>query len=409
MSWAETLRTALAAVRANRTRSVLTMLGIVIGIASVILTVGLGQGAQNQVREQIDALGSNLLIVSPGSSTDDSGVRGGCGAAATLTRADAEAIADPEVVPDVAAVAPVTSTSASLTADGTNWTTRLVGATDAWPSVRSRELASGRWFTDAEAERGAKVVVLASDTADELFDRGNPVGQTVRALGNELTVIGVLEASGASTSASESDDDQALVPVRTADELTGSTGGSASTIYVQAASADRLGAAYSEVQNLLVNRHGVTTDEADFSVATQESLVATANETNRTMSVLLAGVAAISLLVGGIGVMNIMLVSVSERVKEIGLRKALGATPSSIRRQFLLEASLLGLLGGVVGLLIGVVGALVLPHLIDQQVTVSALAAGGALVTSLALGIGFGVHPADRAARMTPIDALRSD
>lgn len=409
MSWAETLRTALAAVRANRTRSVLTMLGIVIGIASVILTVGLGQGAQNQVREQIDALGSNLLIVSPGSSTDDSGVRGGFGSAATLTRADAEAIADPEVVPDVTAVAPVTSTSASLTAGETNWTTRLVGATDAWPSVRSRELASGRWFTDAEAARGAKVVVLASDTADELFDRGHPVGQTVRALGNELTVIGVLEASGASTSGSESDDDQALVPVRTADELTGTTAGSASTIYVQAAAADRLGAAYAEVRNLLANRHGVTTDEADFSVATQESLVATANETNRTMSVLLAGVAAISLLVGGIGVMNIMLVSVSERVKEIGLRKALGATPRSIRRQFLLEASLLGLLGGVVGLLIGVVGALLLPHLIDQQVTVSAVAAVGALGTSLALGIGFGVHPADRAARMTPIDALRSD
>ena len=409
MSWAETLRTALAAVRANRTRSVLTMLGIVIGIASVILTVGLGQGAQNQVREQIDALGSNLLIVSPGSSTDDSGVRGGFGSAATLTRADAEAIADPAVAPDVKAVAPVTSTSAAMTAGETNWTTRLVGATDAWPSVRSRELASGRWFTDAEAERGAKVVVLASDTADELFDRGNPVGQTVRVLGNELTVIGVLEASGASTSGSESDDDQALVPVRTADELTGTTAGSASTIYVQAAAADRLGAAYTEVQNLLANRHGVSTAEADFSVATQESLVATANETNRTMSVLLAGVAAISLLVGGIGVMNIMLVSVSERVKEIGLRKALGATPRSIRRQFLLEASLLGLLGGVVGLLIGVLGALVLPHLIDQQVTVSTVAAVGALGTSLALGIGFGVHPADRAARMTPIDALRSD
>lgn len=409
MTWSETLQTALAAVRANRTRSVLTMLGIVIGIASVILTVGLGQGAQQEVRDQIDALGSNLLIVSPGSSTDGSGVRGGFGSAATLTLADAEAIGDDEVVPDVKAVAPVASTQSSVTAGETNWTTRVVGATDAWPSVRSRELASGRWFTGAEEERAAKVVVLASDTAGELFDRTSPVGQTVRISGSELTVIGVLEASGASTSGSESDDDQALVPMHTANELSGSSGRSVSTIYVQAVSAERLSAAYTEVQNLLANRHGVGTDEDDFSVATQASLVATANETNRTMSVLLAGVAAISLLVGGIGVMNIMLVSVSERVKEIGLRKALGATPSSIRRQFLLEASLLGLLGGVFGLLIGVVGAVVLPHVIDQQVTVSAFAAVGALATALALGIGFGVHPADRAARMTPIDALRSD
>ena len=409
MSWGETLRTALAAVRAHRTRSVLTMLGIVIGIASVILTVGLGQGAQQEVRDRIDALGSNLLIVSPGSSTDDSGTRGGFGSAATLTLADAEAIAEAGVAPDVAAVAPVTSTSASLTAGETNWTSRIVGATEAWPTVRSRELAAGRWFTGEEAARGAGVVVLASDTADELFDTANPVGETVRVSGSELTVIGVLEESGASTSASESDDDQALVPMSTAEALTGSGNGTVSTIYVQASSAETLGAAYTEVENLLANRHGVTTDDADFSVATQDSLVATANETNRTMSVLLTGVAAISLLVGGIGVMNIMLVSVSERVKEIGLRKALGATPASIRRQFLLEASLLGFLGGLIGLALGVVGALVLPGLLDQTVTLSAPAAVGALATSLALGIGFGVGPATRAARLTPIDALRSE
>ncbi|SEB50772.1 putative ABC transport system permease protein [Nocardioides exalbidus] len=409
MSWAETLRTSLEAVRAHRMRSLLTMLGIVIGIASVILTVGLGQGAQKEVRDQIDALGRNLLIVSPGSSTDSSGMRGGFGSASTLDLDDAAAIADETVAPDVAAVAPVTSSSSSVTAGDTNWTTQVSGTTTSWLDVRARTVASGRFFTSSEAESGADVVVLASDTAGELFDRGNPVGQTVRVGGTELTVIGVLEESGASTSGTSSEDDQAVVPLATAARLTGSSSTSLSTIYVEATDSTTLSAAYQEVEALLLNLHDVGgSDEADFTVSTQDSLVETANSTNETMTVLLTGVAAISLLVGGIGVMNIMLVSVSERVQEIGLRKALGATPSSIRRQFLLEASVLGLVGGLLGLGVGIVGALVLPSLIDQTVTVSALAAVGAVGTALALGIGFGVYPAGRAARLTPIDALRS-
>lgn len=408
MNWGETLRTSLEAVRAHRMRSLLTMLGIVIGIASVILTVGLGQGAQKEVRDQIDALGRNLLIVSPGSSTDSSGVRGGFGSASTLDLDDATAIADSTVAPDVAAVAPVASSQSSVTAGDTNWTTQVSGTTTSWLGVRARTLASGRFFTEAEAESGADVVVLASDTAGELFDRASPVGQTVRIAGTELTVIGVLEESGASTTGQSSEDDQAVVPLATASRLTGTSSTSLSTIYVEATDSATLSAAYQEVEALLLNLHDVGSDEADFTVSTQDSLVETANSTNETMTVLLTGVAAISLLVGGIGVMNIMLVSVSERVQEIGLRKALGATPTSIRRQFLLEASVLGLVGGLLGLGIGVLGALVLPSLIDQTVTVSLLAATGAVATALALGIGFGVYPAGRAARMTPIDALRS-
>ena len=408
MNWVETVRAGVEAVRAHRMRSILTMLGIVIGIASVILTVGFGQGAQDEVRDEINALGSNLLIVSPGSSTDSGGIRGGFGSATTLTLQDAAAIADDETVPDAERVAATTTSSSAVTAGENNWTTSVVGTTTSWLEVRSRTLSSGRFFTRDEVDAGADVVVLGPDTASELFTFGSPVGQTVTIGGRQLTVIGVLESSGASSTGS-SEDDQAVLPISTAKSLTGSSSSSVSTIYVEATSGETLSAAYQEIESLLLTRHGVAASEADFSISTQESLVETANSTNETLTVLLTGVAAISLLVGGVGVMNIMLVSVTERIREIGLRKALGATPTVIGRQFLVEASMLGLAGGVAGVLIGVVGALVLPSLVDQPITLSLLAAVAALATSLALGVGFGVYPAARAARLTPIDALRSE
>ena len=409
MSWLETVRAGAEAVRAHRMRSILTMLGIVIGIASVILTVGFGQGAQQEVKDEIDALGSNLLIVSPGSSTDTSGVRGGFGSATTLTLDDASAIGDDGVVPDAAKVAATTSSSSAVSMGTTNWTTSVVGTTPSWLDVRTRTLASGRFFTRAELAQGSDVVVLGPDTASELFaGPTDPVGQTVAIGGRQLTVIGVLDASGASSTGA-SEDDEAVVPISTAKSLTGSTTSAVSTIYVEATSAETLSAAYQEVQSLLLTRHGVSADDADFSISTQDSLVETANSTNETLTVLLTGVAAISLLVGGVGVMNIMLVSVTERIREIGLRKALGATPTVIGRQFLVEASMLGLAGGMAGVLIGVVGSWVLPSIIDQPVTLSVVATAAALATSLVLGVGFGVYPASRAARLTPIDALRSE
>ncbi|MFT4011251.1 MAG: ABC transporter permease [Nocardioidaceae bacterium] len=407
MNWAETFRSGLEAIRARRLRSALTMLGIVIGISSVIVTVGLGLGAQDEVREQIDSLGSNLLIVSPGSSTSSGGVRGGFGSSSTLTLDDADALADKAVAPDIAQVSPVLTSSVSLVNGTTNWTSQVTGALPNWLDVRKREVSTGRFFTAQEVTDAAPVVVLGSDTASELFTTGNPLGQSVTVGGQVMTVIGILETSGAS-STDASADDVAVMPLSTAKVLTGSTSSSVSTIYVQAASENSLSPAYQQINAALLNRHGVSSDDADFSISTQDALLETANATNRTLTILLGGVAGISLLVGGIGVMNIMLVSVTERVREIGLRKALGATPGLIRRQFLVEAGVLGALGGLIGVVLGIGTALLLPRLIDQPVSISAAATGIAIAVALALGVGFGVYPASRAAKLTPIDALRT-
>ncbi len=408
MTWPETLRTAWEAISTRRMRSALTVLGILIGIAAVMLTVGLGQGAQQQVASQIDKLGSNLLIVSPGSSTSLTGVRGGRGSATTLTTADAAMLADPAVAPDVRAVAPTSSTSTSLTANGTNWTTTVVGTTPDWLRVRARTVSAGRMFTEAELASVQPEVVLGATTSQELFSGRNPVGQTVTIGAQPFTVIGVLDTVGSTVGGDQ--DDQAIVPATTyATLVSPSSGTSVSTIYLEATGSDTLSAAYQEATNALLTTHGVTADDADFSLSSQESIVETATSTAHTLTVLLGSIAGISLLVGGIGVMNIMLVSVTERIREIGLRKALGATPRIIRRQFLTEASVLGLIGGLLGLALGIAGSRVLPSFIDQPVTVSPLAAGLALAISLLIGVAAGVYPAGRAARLSPIDALRSE
>ena len=409
MSWGGTIRTALEAIGSRRLRSSLTMLGILIGVAAVMLTVGLGQGAQTQVRDQINRLGSNLLIVSPGSATSTSGIRGGRGSASTLTTRDATALASRVVAPDIARVAPVVTGSQSLTARSTNWSTNVVGTTPDWLPVRARSLTQGRFFTLAELGDAASVAVLGSTTATELFGGRDALGQSVTINGTTLTVIGILNTVGSSTTTDE--DDQAVVPQTTYSSRIASSGNARgiSTLYLQAVSTEVLSAAYQEAQKALLSTHGVAVAAADFTISSQQSLLTTATAADRTLTVLLAGIAAISLLVGGIGVMNIMLVSVTERIREIGLRKALGATPRAVRRQFLVEASTLGLCGGVLGVLLGLVGARVLPHFLNQPVTISPVAGTGALGVSLVIGIVAGVYPASRAARLAPIDALRSE
>jgi putative ABC transport system permease protein len=412
MSWLETLRTGLDAVFSHRLRSGLTMLGILIGIAAVILTVGFGEGAQAKVTGEINALGSNLLVVSPGSATASTGIRGGFGSASTLTEADATALASKTVAPDIAAVAAATQRSETLTATGTNWTTTVVGTTPAWLSVRARTITEGRFLTDADENTDAAVAVLGATTAQELFGFRDPVGQTVTVNGLPLTVIGVLNTVGASgSSATTNLDDMAVAPITTVANriFGGSTRTSVQSIYIEATSSATVSAAYQEAYSELLWMHQVSAADADFTIASQQSLLTTATSVDKTLTELLASIAAISLLVGGIGVMNIMLVSVTERIREIGLRKALGATHRAIRRQFLVEASVLGLAGGVLGAGLGLAGAVVLPHLISNPITISPTAAVGAIVVAIGIGIGFGVYPATRAARLAPIDALRSE
>ncbi|WP_395639849.1 ABC transporter permease [Pseudolysinimonas sp.] len=410
MNWAETFRTAADAVRSHLLRSLLTVLGILIGIAAVILTVGLGLGTQKDVSAQISSLGSNLLIVAPGSSTDGSGQRGGFGTASTLTLADAEALASSVSAPDISGVAAEKSTSLSLEANDTNWTTTVTGVTTSWLDVRAREIAYGTFITEEDVNSTARVVVLGSETATELFGRANVVGQSVTIDGTAFEIVGVLESAGSSSSTNL--DDIAIVPMSTAANVLigGTTSTSVSTVYVQAASAEQLSAAYQEAETILLNRHGITdSDSADFSLSSQDALVETATSVYQTLTVLLTGIAALSLLVGGIGVMNIQLVSVTERTREIGLRKALGAPPGVIRRQFLFEAAILGLSGGVLGALLGSVAALILPGVIGSSIVLSGEAIALAIAVSIVIGITFGVYPAARAARLAPIDALRTE
>jgi putative ABC transport system permease protein len=411
VTWRDTIRTAGEAVRTHRLRSALTTLGILIGIAAVILTVGLGNGAKAEVRDQINELGTNLLVISPGSSTSSSGVRGGFGSASTLTTQDAAALTRADAAPDVAAVAATSETDVELVAGTTNWTTTLLGTMPSWKDVRSRGVSEGRFLTEGDQADAATVVVLGPDTAEELFGSARAaVGQQVVDGGTTLEVVGVLDEL--SSSEERSNNDVALVPLSTYQQrLVGGTSRDAvSAIYVKATDSSTLSAAYQEAQHLLTNLHGLHDEgDADFSIATQESILSAATSVDRTMTLMLGGIAVISLLVGGIGVMNIMLVSVSERIREIGLRKALGARPRVIRRQFLVEASVLGFAGGVLGVLVGVVGALLVPALTDTRILLSVPASLIAIAMAIGIGVLFGVYPASRAARLAPIDALRSE
>ena len=408
MGWSETVRTALEALNGRRLRSLLTMLGILIGIAAVMLTVGLGEGARRSIDQQINQLGSNLLIVMPGSTTSVTGARTAA-SASSLTLDDAAAIADPDVAPDVSGVAPVASTQASAKWGTTNWTTLVTGTNVAWQTVRSRNLGTGRFFTADEQNRGEAVAVLGPNTAAKLFGSTPAIGERFTVNDQEFTVVGVLTAVGSNGLGNE--DDTIVIPLSTfTARLSASTNSRAvSAIYVGARDADSISAAHQEITRALSGTHATTSADADFSIMTFQALMNALNTMTAVLSTLLSGIAAISLLVGGIGVMNIMLVSVSERIREIGLRKALGATPSVIRRQFLVEAAVLGLLGGALGVGLGLLGAAILTPILNLEVTVSVPATLIALGVSLTVGLVAGVYPATRAAKLAPIDALRSE
>lgn len=410
MNWKETFKSALDSLIERRTRSLLTMLGILIGITAVILTVGLGEGAQNKVSNAISSLGTNLLIVTPGSVTSGA-VRGGLGSASTLTLADANALSSPLDCPDIAQVSPVIQKALVLAAGSSNWTAPVVGTTPNYLTVRNRQVVLGQPFTVADVTDHAHLAIVGATVAQNLFGNSSPVGQTMDVSGIPFTVVGELNTAGSSASANQ--DNMVLIPVTTAEDLYGAAGpyaNSVSTILISAKSSSAMGPAYQEATNLLLQTHGINNPAlADFTITPQTSLLSTASSVSKTLTVLLVGIAAIALLVGGIGVMNIMLVSVTERVREIGLRKALGATPGVILRQFLIEATVLGVLGGLFGVALGVIGAVTLPHLVSQPIAISAFAIIGSVVVAAAIGLIFGVYPASRAARLSPIDALRSE
>jgi putative ABC transport system permease protein len=416
VSWLETLRTGVNGVRSHRLRSSLTVLGILIGIAGVIVAVGLGEGASSQVTSEINSLGSNVLTITPGSSTSSTGIREALGSASTLTMQDVSALSSPVDAPDIKAVAAISSNSEVLTAGSETATTTVQGTTTSWLTVRGRTVAEGRFIDNQDVADHTAVGVLGATTASELFPTGDPVGQTVEVNGVPVTIVGVLTSTGSSSSSSSgttSDpDDTLIIPISTGAEriFGGASRNSVSSIAVQARSSADLTGAYQEADHLLLQLHGITNPtDADFTITSEASLIAANTSVDHTLTILLGGIAAISLIVGGIGVMNIMLVSVTERIREIGLRKALGATPRVIRRQFLVEASVLGILGGILGVVAGLLGVIYLPGLIGDPISTSPTAAVGALAIAMAIGVLFGVYPASRAASLAPIDALRSE
>ncbi len=405
----ELARGALESLLERRSRSILTVLGLLIGIAAVILTVGLGEGAQAQVGSAISALGTNMLIVTPG-SVATAGVSGGLGSASTLTLADANALATTTDCPQISRVAPVSQHSGSLTAGTNTWTAPVLGTTPAYLAIRDRQVVLGQPFNAAEVQRQAHVALIGTEVAQNLFPGSRAMDRTLAIDGVPFTVVGELNPAGSSANANQ--DNLVLIPISVAEGLFGSRGPyaqSLSQILLSATGPSTMSAAYQEADSLLLELHQLPNPSAaDFTITPQTSLLATASSVSKTMTVLLGGIAAIALLVGGIGVMNIMLVSVSERVQEIGLRKALGATPGLILRQFLIEASLLGLAGGLLGVGLGLGGSWLVPSLLHAPVVISLPAVVGAVLAAVGIGLCFGVYPAARAARLSPIEALRS-
>ena len=402
---AQMLAEAWRAMGANRLRSFLTMLGMMIGVAAVIMMLAIGRGAQFMVDQSIASMGSNLFIVLSGSATAG-GVRLGSGATPTLTTGDAEAIGELE---SIAAVAPVAPGAAQLVAGGANWSTMVTGTTPAYLDVRDWDVESGFAFGDADVRSQTRVALLGKTVVKNLFGDEDPIGKTIRVKGSPFTVIGVLAAKGQSLDGRDQDD-TVLIPVTTAQrKVFGSQfPGSVRFIMAQATSGDAMPAAEREMAALLRQRHHLPerTDN-DFDIRNLTALANAAAQTARVMSIMLGAIASVSLLVGGIGIMNIMLVSVTERTREIGIRVAIGARQRDILAQFLLEAIIISLIGCVIGVLLGIGAAVVANLLAGVAVVITGTAVLLAFGVAAAVGVFFGFYPANKAARLKPIEALR--
>jgi putative ABC transport system permease protein len=401
----ETVRIALSGLAANKLRSALTILGLTIGVGSVIVLVAVGTGSSAAVQSQIEALGSNVLLVT--STPTLGGLRGAGGFNANpLTVADAQALQNKYTAPDVQSASPVVDASdVTLTYNGTTYSpSSFVGSTPSYQTARDYTMAGGSWFTSAQESQHARVLVVGPTVVQELFNGADPVGQTVEVNGTNFQVIGVTNSKGSNGATNE--DDVAVAPLTAVqDTLTGY--GSVSSITVQAKSRQQLGAAQTEVTDILNQLLPATPGStgANFDVVNQGSILQASNSTSSVFTTLLGEVAAISLLVGGIGVMNIMLVSVTERTREIGIRKAVGARRSDILTQFLVEAVLVSLFGGIVGVIAGVVGSQF--KIAGVHPVIAPYSVGLAFGAAVLIGLFFGTYPAGRAASLRPIEALR--
>ncbi|MDQ0285110.1 putative ABC transport system permease protein [Desulfofundulus luciae] len=402
MNFIHNLEVAMNGLKANKMRSFLTMLGIIIGVAAVIIMISLGQGASKRIAGQIASMGSNLLIVFPGAGQGP--VRGASGSVNTLTLEDAEAIAGLSMV---AHVAPELPTNATLSYASQTWTARVVGTTPEMQVIKDWPVSAGSFFTGDDIRSAAMVAVLGKTVVDNLYLPGtNPVGSTIRINKLPFTVVGVLAPKGASL-IGEDQDNVVYIPVSTAQKrLMGVN--YVRLINVQAETPESMDLVQSSIENLLRERHHVAgTSSDDFNVRNLTSVLETAESTTAVMTLLLASVAAVSLLVGGIGTMNIMLVSVTERTREIGLRMAVGATESNIRNQFLVEALVLCLIGGVAGILVGIAGSKIISKAFGWPTFVTVYSVLLSAGFSAVVGVFFGYYPAKKAAGLDPIEALR--
>jgi len=409
MTTFEGMRVALRAIRANLLRSALTMLGIVIGVAAVIAMVAIGSGAHVQVTEQIRSLGANLLLVQPG-SINQGAVRLGTGSRESLTEEDATSIAD-EVQGAVVA-APTVAGNAHVVRGNRNWSTLVGGITPAYLIARDWRVEKGRAFTFEDVDTAAKVVLLGTTVARELFPGEEPIGQLVRIGNVPFTVVGVLRDKGQNAASGRDQDDVMLLPLSAAKlRVIGASQVSRHAVHfilVKAVSAEAIPVVQEQIRQLLRQRHQLAgAAEDDFQLREPAAVMEAQAAATRSLTLLLAAVASVSLVVGGISIMNIMLVSVIERTREIGLRQAVGARRRDIRNQFLIEAILLCLLGGVFGIAVGVAAAIVLAELAGWPIFISPVAVLVAFAVPGAVGVFFGFYPAHKASRLDPIEALR--
>lgn len=405
MELQEIITEALETLTVNKLRTGLAILGIIIGIGSVIALISLGQSSQKSIENQIQSLGSNILTIQPGSQNSGA-VRGAAGGVTTLTLADAEALKSATTLTTISRVSPEYTKRNQVTAGRNNTNTSIIGVESVYADMRKLTLSTGVFISDAHVTSMSKVAVLGPQTTSDLFGEDiNPVGQTIRINGQTLTIVGVTTAKGGSGFSNP--DDSIYVPLSTAQKILFGAS-NLTSITVEAKSSDSMTEAQNEIGYFLLSRHKLSSpSEADFMIMSQNDILNTVSQVTGTFTTLLGGIAAISLLVGGIGIMNIMLVTVTERTREIGLRKALGAKKKIIITQFLTEAILLTIIGGFIGMLLGVVISYIVTKVMNLPFTISPFAIGLALGVSGGIGILFGWYPAQKAANLQPIEALR--